>query len=109
MSDVDEVGRLRALLGLMREGKLTRLTLADGTTLERSPLADIPDGETFVSTAQAAVGEPDDDEKDDDGTRERMAERAWQRKWASITASSGAPIPPFPGMAEARRFLGGLS
>lgn len=118
MSDVGEVERLRALAELMREGRLTRIVLSDGTTLERSPFADDPAPATAaivaaaraadtVPPAQVADGQVEADDDAGEEEAEASLRKRWDGYWTRMTASSGAPIPDFPGVATASRMLRG--
>lgn len=104
MGEGDDVSRLRAILGVMVDGGLTRLVLADGTTLERPA----PSPFEAAARAVAEAGRPDDhdDDEDDEEKRDRALEEAWSDYWTRATRSSGGMVPPYPGADTAMRFFG---
>lgn len=90
----------------MREFGVTRLALADGTVIERPPTSPLERALTTEKSPQARVADDPDDDQDDEDAAKRALERAWDEKWSRITAASGAAIPNFPGVEQARAFLG---
>lgn len=91
----------------MREGGLTRLALADGTTLERPPPS--PLERAAMAVAKAAGSGPGEEEDDDELAEEERAERdlkdQWSDYWGRMTRASGAACPPFPGVETAASFF----
>lgn len=80
----------------------------------------LPDGLSFTLRAAApahpsGVAAPPPPDADDDGDpvadaqrEERELRKHWDAHWKRITASSGAAIPPFPGVDVVRRNMGAL-
>lgn len=90
-----EVERLEALGEWMRRVGATRLVLAD-VTIELAPL---PAPSRPMPPSQAK-------DEDDEGDAEAVALRRWNAFWSSVTHASGAPIPQFPGIEQARQVVG---
>lgn len=109
MSEGDDVSRLRALVGVMVEGGLTRLTSPDGYVLER------PEPTPLERAMRAAPPASKEDDVDDDDIlekeerEERSLRERWNAHWERATLSSGAATPPFPGAETAIRFFGARS
>lgn len=88
----------------MRDGGLTRLVLADGTTLERPPESPLEMAARFAATGERE----DEDDVDEIAEEERIAKslkEEWSNFWGRTTAASGGFIPPFPGPDVASRFF----
>lgn len=104
MSEGDDVSRLRAIVAVFEASSLTELVWGD-CVLKRpapSPLERV--------MRQSTSGGDDDSDRDEiaeEERRERDLEKDWRSYWARATASSGADVPPFPGVEQAMRFFHG--
>ena len=106
MADSEEIGRLRALGALLREEGWTRLSLRDGTVIERPPPSPLEQAAAAARSSSLSSDDDDDDEVATEERAERELEGRWRSYWERVTASSGAPVPSFPGPEQAMRFLG---
>lgn len=91
----------------MREFGLTRLALPDGLVCERPELSPL---ERAVASDEAKPAADDDDDGIDAEERHtKTVASQWHDYWGRMLASSGGPVPAFPGVDQAQRFLGARS
>lgn len=86
---------MRALMSAMREYGATELVLGETRiVLHATPPRPLRRGHT---TAPGHAGS-DDDDVDRELSELEKAESAWTCYWSRLVRSSGAPVPPFPGL-----------
>lgn len=104
MGEPDGIDTLRSLIALCRETGATRARLRDGTEVELDSKFQPPQ----MQAPRMAL-DPLDNEVDTEERRQSRLDQQlraeWDETWSRYTASSGAPIPPYPGGDRARAWL----
>lgn len=103
--DIDAMLRALAERGpALRAAGFSSVTLPDGTSFTLRAAAPSP-----PVVAAAPAGADDDDEPEDDAKAEaralKDAEAHWEKAMSRLLASSGASLPPFPGLEAYRKSL----
>lgn len=107
MADAGDTLRLLAEHGpALRAAGFAHVALPDGTSFTLTPA-------TPAAPSVGVAGAPpevDDADEDLDGEALELAtaEKNWRAYWERMTRSSGAPIPPFPGIETYRKIGNGL-
>jgi hypothetical protein len=108
MAEVGDTLRILAEHGpALRAAGFASVTLPDGTSFTLTPATPAAPS---VGVAGAPPADVDDADEELDGELQetKAAEAEWRAYWERMTRSSGASVPPFPGLESYRRLNGSL-